>query len=94
VIDLASESLITFAQAAKLRPPSRGGRPTHVSTICRWATRGIRGVKLEVIRLGCVTYTSREAMQRFAEALTLETPRPPPGRVAERAEAALDAIGL
>lgn len=94
MIDLASESLITLSDAARLRPASRGGRPTHASTIYRWATRGIRGVRLEVIRLGGVTYTSREALQRFADRLTSESASPPSAASMSNTDAALDEIGI
>jgi len=70
MIDLKSEALLTMAQAARLRPLGRGGRPTHPSTIYRWISRGVRGFRLEGIRLGGTLYTSREALQRFAEKLT------------------------
>jgi hypothetical protein len=70
MIDMASERLITLNEAARLRPPSRRGRPTHSSTVYRWISRGVRGQKLEAIRLGGTLYTSQEAMQRFARALT------------------------
>jgi hypothetical protein len=70
MIDLSCETLLTLSQAARLRPPSRGGRPTHPSTLYRWISRGLRGHKLEGIRLGGTTYTSREALQRFGERLT------------------------
>jgi hypothetical protein len=70
MIDIATEKLITLAAAARLRPPSRGDRPTHPSTVARWALRGLRGVKLEVIRIGGQLYTSVEALQRFADRLT------------------------
>jgi hypothetical protein len=100
VIDISKESLITLSQAARLRPPGRAGRPTHPSTPYRWATRGIRGHRLEIIRLGGVAYTSREALQRFAERLTADAagpPAPPPEpdrRAAEAAAAELDRRGL
>jgi hypothetical protein len=70
MIAIDRETLLTLAQAARLRPPGRQGRPTHPSTIYRWISRGVRGCKLEAIRLGGTLYTSREALQRFAERLT------------------------
>ncbi len=70
MIDLSSEPLITLAEAARLRPLGRNGRATHVATIYRWISRGIRGIRLEALRVGGALFTSREAVQRFAEALT------------------------
>jgi hypothetical protein len=33
VIDIANEKVLTLAAAARLRPASRGNRPTHPSTV-------------------------------------------------------------
>lgn len=74
MIDLASETLLTFAQACAYLPRRRRGRHAHTSTLWRWATRGLRGHKLEVIRVGGVVYTSREALQRFADRLSGTVP--------------------
>ena len=40
MIDLTSEAALPLAAAAKLIPPARKGRKTHLSTILRWITRG------------------------------------------------------
>jgi hypothetical protein len=70
MIDSATEELITFAQVADELPRRRKGRKTHVSTFYRWATIGCRGVVLETIQIGGSRCTSREALQRFFEALS------------------------
>jgi hypothetical protein len=75
VIDLTSESTLSLIQAARLLPPGRRGRPATLSCILRWVLKGAPGpngerVKLEALRLGSRWVTSREALQRFAEALT------------------------
>jgi hypothetical protein len=70
MFDIHAEHLLTMREASRLFPGSRQGRPTHVATVHRWATRGIRGIRLEAVRIGGCLYTSREAMQRFAERLT------------------------
>lgn len=70
MIDIHSEQLINLRTAAKLRPCGRNGRPTHISTIHRWIQRGVRGVRLEAVRIGGSLFTSREALQRFADRLT------------------------
>ena len=41
----------------------------HISACYRWIQRGVRGAKLEAIRVGGSTYTSMEAIQRFADRL-------------------------
>lgn len=65
----AHERLLTLSQAAKTLPCRRGDRPTHPSTLFRWATDGLRGVKLEVVQVGGTKCTSREALARFFAAL-------------------------
>lgn len=73
-----SETLCSLSEAARLRPLRKDGRATHLSTVYRWISRGIHGVTLESIRIGGTTYTSKEALQRFANRLTPEsvsTPR-------------------
>lgn len=99
-IDLQTETVFTFAEAAKRLPKRRQGRPVHVATIHRWAKAGVRGVRLESLRLGGGLVTSAEALQRFAERLT----GPDAGPVvktsrqcelaARRAEAELEAQGF
>ena len=65
---LADEKILTFTEAARTLPPIAGKR-CHPSTICRWARKGCKGVRLEVRRLGGRFVTSIEALERFSEAL-------------------------
>jgi hypothetical protein len=75
VIDLTTEASLPLAAAAKIVPPGRNGKRTHVSTLIRWITRGAPApdgscVRLEAVRLGSRWVTSREALARFTERLT------------------------
>jgi hypothetical protein len=70
IIDVTTEQVLTFSQLAKRLPRRRRDRPTSASTIHRWRCPGVRGVRLEAIRLGGAWCTSLEAFQRFCEALT------------------------
>ncbi len=71
MISLQSETILPLSQAAKCLPGrSAAGRPPHVATLYRWASRGICGVRLETLRLGGGLVTSAEALQRFAERVT------------------------
>jgi hypothetical protein len=64
MIDLARERPLSVACAAQLlRVPSR--------TVKKWFRRG-----LESVRLGDIVFTTREAIQRFAEPVTLEAGPP------------------
>ena len=69
-IDLERQSLITFSQLASRLPPRRSGRPVHVSTVHRWRFPGIRGVRLEAIRVGGSWLTTAESFASFCRELT------------------------
>lgn len=71
MIDTTVENPIPLTQAAADLPRRRRGRKTHVSTLFRWTTAGCRGVVLESIQVGGTRCTSREALQRFFERLSL-----------------------
>jgi hypothetical protein len=70
MIDSTTETLISLAEAAKMLPRRRKGRKAHVSTLFRWTTAGVRGIRLESIQCGGSRCTSKEALQRFYEALS------------------------
>jgi hypothetical protein len=70
MINIQLEELLTLKDAAQVLPRRRRGRKPHFGTLWRWATSGLKGVKLETIRVGATLCTSREALQRFSESLT------------------------
>ena len=81
MIDLATESIIPVAEV----PEHLGKMRPHVATVYRWAQVGLRGIRLETIRVGGTMCTSVEALQRWCEALTngngwrsAEAPESPP----------------
>jgi hypothetical protein len=85
IIDPTSETLIKLADVPRLRwMPRPRGKRLHVSTIFRWAQRGVHGAVLETIRIGGTLYTSEEALLRFFERQTnpdnSETRRPSKAR--------------
>lgn len=67
-IDLRNESVLSLAEAAASLPKLDGRRP-HVSSLWRWCRKGLRGVRLEYVRIGQRLCTSAEALDRFANAL-------------------------
>jgi hypothetical protein len=69
-IIVAEETTFPLAETPKHIPPRRGGRKLHQATAFRWAKHGVRGVKLETIRIGGTLCTSVEALQRFFERLS------------------------
>jgi hypothetical protein len=108
MIDLTSESPLSLNQAARWLPPGRCNRPVSFNCVLRWILNGANGpdgqiVRLEAVRLGGRWLTSREAIQRFAEALTPPTSdrqmspariRRQRRRTAEHTERELDKLGL
>jgi len=71
---LDTETLIPLSEAAALLPRRRGNRPTHPSTLFRWASVGLRGVVLEIVQVGGTKCTSREALNRFFSRLASAQP--------------------
>ena len=103
LIDLATETLIPLVEAARQLPRRRAGRATHVSTLHRWRSRGLRGARLEAVRIGGIWHTSSEALHRFFAQLSQTDSEPRPevsaigSEMAERdiqTESQLDALGL
>ena len=70
MIDISKESLISCREASALFPPGRRGKRPHRSTVFRWITNGVRGVRLESVSLPGGRATSKEAIARFLKALT------------------------
>jgi len=97
MIDIQSETLLSFSEAAKVLP----GRP-HISTLHRWRLRGVRGNKLETCLVGGKRFTSREALQRFTDNITAASEGEPcqilrnkkSEREIQRAEAELEIDGI
>ena len=76
------------------------GRKLSFSTLHRWITRGLAGVKLEAVRVGGVLCTSEQALRRFFQALPLDGKartngaQPEPRVDRRRADRELDAAGI
>ena len=70
------EDIAAIARAPGLwLPPRRGGRPPHASCLFRWAKGGLRGVRLETMRVGGTLCTSKQALERFfARLAELDSP--------------------
>ena len=68
-LDILSEDLLTIEQAAREVPRPAGKKPLHYATAWRWAHRGLRGHKLETVRVGSQLMTSRERLHAFLRAI-------------------------
>lgn len=84
-IDITSETVISLAEAAQSLP----GRPS-ITTLWRWYARGVKGIKLETAMVGGKRFTSREAVQRFSDALTGGTAQPQKARSSKQRQAAIE----
>lgn len=79
-IDTENENLLTITQAAKHCP----GRPS-VATVWRWVLNGLRGIKLDSVKVDGRRYTSSEAIDRFISATTAHADgKPIPQRTPKR----------
>ena len=89
MIDINHENLLLIREVPRRLPHRPTGRPVHISAVYRWMQPGIRGVRLEAIKIGGLTYTSIEALQRFFNRLSpapgeLPTPVQPSARPRQR----------
>lgn len=82
-IDIQNESLLSLTEATKALPRVNGKRPS-ISTLWRWCRRGLRGVRLEYIRVGRGIATSHEALNRFFNSLAAADPTVVPPAISER----------
>ncbi len=65
MIDPASEETFPLAEAGQ-----KAGINKHTSTLHRWRHPGVRGVRLETVRIGGVHHTSLASLRRFFSRLT------------------------
>ncbi len=88
-IDFNNETVGGLSDVAALLPRLHGKR-LHSSTLWRWTTKGVRGVRLEYIGLGGRLLTSVEAVVRFAAKLAELDQQPanddPPEEVRQKAK--------
>jgi hypothetical protein len=69
-INLQSEQLVSYHDVVSRVIPGREGKRVHVGTLHRWRTHGLRGIRLESIKVGGRWHTSLEGLERFFNALT------------------------
>lgn len=65
MLNLDPTKFISLSEAAAILP----GRPSLCS-LHRWTRRGVRGVRLETLLVGGKRFTTAEALQKFADAVT------------------------
>jgi hypothetical protein len=69
-INIHAESVVTFPDLVKRILPANGGKRMHIGTPHRWRTQGLRGVRLEAIKVGGRWCTSLQALERFFDVLS------------------------
>lgn len=93
---LFPDDLFTLAQASKALPRNTNGKSVDIRTLQRWATRGSRGVRLELTRVGGRIFVSRQALLDFIRQRSAEPGRisyPSPSVASARAAAQLKRRG-
>ena len=73
MIDLKTEAILSLKDSCDCFP---GRGRLHISTVQRWRQVGVRGVRLETVRVGGKTFTTREAISRFISAQNQDADRP------------------
>jgi hypothetical protein len=71
--DPTAEKPITLAEAAELEFLTRHGKQPSWQTLLRWCQSGVRGQKLEWVRIGGSICTSLPAILRFIEKISAES---------------------
>jgi hypothetical protein len=56
---------MTFRAAAARLPARRRGKPAHTATLHRWRSKGLRGIRLQALRVGGVWMTTDAALATF-----------------------------
>ncbi len=74
---LENEELIRLQDVPGLLPKVNG-KSVHWITCFRWATRGVRGIRLQATFTGGRRATSRQAVERFLAALAARDNQPEP----------------
>ena len=62
--------LLSFGSVAENLPRSANGKKIHISTIHRWHNKGVKGIRLEAVRIGGRRYTTLENVEKFCKQLS------------------------
>jgi len=69
MIEQNNEERISLTAAARLPILRVNGSNPNSSALSKWGSKGVRGVRLETIRVGGATCTSLPAIERFLRRL-------------------------
>jgi hypothetical protein len=96
MIDATTSVLIPLSSVRKYCLRTRD-RPIHPATLHRWRLHGVRGVKLDAVKLGGRWYTTEQAVQRFVAVLSGSGVSPVEARPATstiKADQILETLGI
>lgn len=69
-IDVHNDKLVELRAVPKLLEKQIGKR-LNISTLYRWQSRGVAGIKLETVAIGGARFTTLDALNTFFAASTL-----------------------
>ena len=69
MIDTSREHLIRLSQLPAPAIPGRANKPINPSTLRSWCVAGVRGIRLESVKIQGKHWTSIEAWNRFFQAV-------------------------
>jgi hypothetical protein len=96
-IDPVTEETFPLNHAPERLHFRKEGRPVCVQTVWRWALKGLRGIKLETLKIGGIRVTSEAALRRFFAAVNDAGSPPEPDHAAQHRQAVdqeLDHLGI
>ena len=64
MVEFNKDKLVLLSEASAFLP-MRNQKPVHSSTLHRWRSHGINGVKLHCFRIGAIWYTTKAAIEQF-----------------------------
>jgi len=70
MIDTSTEQLIPLNQLSAAAIPGMESKPVPPRTVRNWCSSGVRGIRLESVKIGGMRCTSTAALNRFFQAVT------------------------
>jgi hypothetical protein len=70
MFDTIAKRLILISQIPAASIPGRGDKPVCCRTVEHWCLYGVRGIRLESLKVQGRRYTTMEAWDRFFQAVT------------------------
>ena len=64
MVEFNKDKLVLLSEASAFLP-MRNQKPVHSSTLHRWRSHGINGVRLHCFRIGAIWYTTKAAIEQF-----------------------------